>query len=143
MRDAGLYHAMLSTVSLYMHGHLGIEARRDILFHRGETMKIIHERLANIDNVDKGLLMSTIVTILSFEVHPTLHPNKLKLICANIEPLRQLLHSKSASPRPPPSHRNLRRYRTLQYKRRVTARHSMGEHCRFRIGLIQKHQDAS
>ncbi|KAE9966372.1 hypothetical protein EG328_008987 [Venturia inaequalis] len=67
MRDAGLYHAMLSTVSLYMHGHLGIEARQDILFHRGETMKIIHERLANIDNVDRGLLMSTIVTILSFE----------------------------------------------------------------------------
>jgi hypothetical protein len=61
---------MLSTVSLYMHGHLGIEARQDILYHRGETMKIIHERLANIDNVDKGLLMSTIVTILSFEVQP-------------------------------------------------------------------------
>lgn len=60
---------MLSTVSLYMHGHLGIEARQDILYHRGETMKIIHERLANIDNVDRGLLMSTIVTILSFEVN--------------------------------------------------------------------------
>lgn len=80
MRDAGLYHAMLSTVSLYMHGHLGIEARQDILFHRGETMKIIHERLANIDNVDRGLLMSTIVTILSFEVAFSLppHPQPIK-----------------------------------------------------------------
>jgi hypothetical protein len=59
---------MLSTVSLYMHSHLGIEARQDILYHRGKTMKIIHDRLANIENVDKGSLMSTIVTILSFEV---------------------------------------------------------------------------
>ena len=72
MTDPGLYHAMLSTVSLYMHGHLGIEARQDILYHRGETMKIIHERLADVDKVDKGLLMSTIVTILSFEVLPSL-----------------------------------------------------------------------
>ncbi|TID15076.1 hypothetical protein E6O75_ATG08329 [Venturia nashicola] len=80
MRDAGLYHAMLSTVSLYMHGHLGIEARQDILFH--ETMKIIHERLANIDKP------------LSERPQPMIN---------GIEPLRQLLQSKS----PPPCLRRL------------------------------------
>jgi len=67
MHDPGLYHAMLSTVSLYMHGHCGIEAKQEILYHRGETMRIIHERLANLEGVDVGLLMSVIVTILSFE----------------------------------------------------------------------------
>jgi hypothetical protein len=49
-------------------GHCGIEAKQDILYHRGEAMRIIHERLANLEGVNKGLLISVIVTILSFEV---------------------------------------------------------------------------
>ncbi|KAF2423725.1 hypothetical protein EJ08DRAFT_440158 [Tothia fuscella] len=68
MRDPGLFNGMLSTVALYMHSHVGISVvREDILFHRGETMKIINTRLASMTGVDASNLIGVIATILSFE----------------------------------------------------------------------------
>jgi hypothetical protein len=69
MRDPGLFNSILSTVALYMHSHVGITVvKEDILFHRGETMKIINQRLNNMEGVDASILIGVIATILSFEV---------------------------------------------------------------------------
>jgi hypothetical protein len=73
MRDPGLFNGILSTVALYMHSHIGIPVvKEDILYHRGETMKIINQRLHNMAGVDASVLIGVIATILSFEVSSTL-----------------------------------------------------------------------
>jgi hypothetical protein len=69
MRDPGLFNSILSTVALYMHSHVGITVvKEDILYHRGETMNIINQRLNNMAGVDPAILIGVIATILSFEV---------------------------------------------------------------------------
>jgi hypothetical protein len=69
MTDPGLFNSILSTVALYMHSHVGIPVvKEDILYHRGETMKIINQRLNNMAGVDASILVGVIATILSFEV---------------------------------------------------------------------------
>jgi hypothetical protein len=77
-------------------------------------MKIIHERLADIDNVDKGLLMSTIVTILSFEVRLLSASRTTNVLTLSTELMRKLLHRESPSGSSPPPYRNIRRHTTLQ-----------------------------
>jgi hypothetical protein len=74
MTDPGLWNSILSTVALYMHSHVGIPVvKEDILYHRGETMKIINQRLSNMEGVNAAVLIGVIATILSFEVvHPFL-----------------------------------------------------------------------
>lgn len=75
MTDAGFFHGMLAIVALYMHGHCGIPVKEDILYHRGETMQVIHRGLTNPKAANLPMLVSTMVTITSFEVIPQPHPS--------------------------------------------------------------------
>lgn len=70
LEDPGLFHGILSIVALYMYSHVGITmVKEDLFFHRGEAMRIINDRLNNINGSDTSFLIASIATMLSFEVN--------------------------------------------------------------------------